>query len=252
MVTQERIGAEGRGVAHAVERSSSAFTLIELLVVIAIIAILAALLLPALSRAKNSARKAACTSNLRQWSLAWRMYVDENQGRFPDRRDLKSALPGGYKPWTTWPPSDPRSGWAAVVLASILNDLTVMECPAIQSGPLAAVPQANQIGSTNAPATRPRVNYWMWRFDRIDDPVTLDNFWGKTERTCVSDLRAAHHPVAGTPSGPTDVELVVDPYFPNTIGSLPEEIRGWAAHLGGRNRLMLDGHVQHFKDARTR
>jgi len=229
-----------------------AFTLIELLVVIAIIAIIAAMLLPALSHAKNSARKAACTSNLRQLSVAWRMSVDENKGRFPDRRDLKSALPGGYKPWTTWPPSDPRSGWAAVVLESTLNNLEVMECPAIQNGPLAGVPQANQVGRTNASETTPLVNYWMWRFDRQDDPIPLDNFWGKSESSCVSDLRLANNPVAGIPNGPTDVELVVDPYFPNTIGSLPDNIRGWAAHLGGRNRLMLDGHVQHFKDARTR
>ena len=65
--------------------TSGAFTLVELLVVIAIIAILASMILPALSRAKETAHKARCLSNLKQLALATKVYLGDNAGFYPPR-----------------------------------------------------------------------------------------------------------------------------------------------------------------------
>ncbi len=225
-----------------------AFTLIELLVVIAIIAILAAMLLPVLSQAKLSAKRSGCLSNLRQIGIAFSVYLNEQGDRFPDRRDLKSSLPGGYKPWNNWPTSDPRAGWAAIVLADSGTSRDLWSCPAAIVSPVGNAEQSLQLVSTNADAAITR--YWAWRFDRPDDPVPLDDFWGKRTAQCLPDLLLASNPTVGFPNGPSDVELVVDPYFPATVAAVPPELKGRSIHHGGRNRLMLDFSAAFLKDSR--
>jgi prepilin-type processing-associated H-X9-DG protein len=226
--------------------------LIELLVVIAIIAILAAMLLSTLSQAKRRGQRTSCLSNLKQIGIAFAVYLDDHEDRFPDRRDLKASLPGGFHPWTSWPPSDPRGGWAALVLYEAGVTYPVWNCPAaINSAAGNAIQSLQSISSlSNAPVTR----YWLWRFDRtndLTDATMLEDFWTKTRFQAVVDLQSANDPILGVISGPSDVELVVDSYFPNTIPTVAPELQGRAIHPGGRNRLFLDSHVQYLKDRRT-
>ena len=101
----------------------SAFTLIELLVVIAIIGVLAALMLPALGRAKANAQRVACLNQLRQISVAMRLWADDNEGRYPWKVDQRH---GGAKPNGT---DNAKVNLQFAVVSNQLTTTKVLLCP---------------------------------------------------------------------------------------------------------------------------
>jgi len=200
-----------------------AFTLIELLVVIAIIAILAAMLLPALSSAKQKAWTTSCNSNLHQVGLGMRMFADDNAEFYPES--------GGKIVWNQASLATGHFGWMQQIF-SYTQSTNIYHCPgnaqlpvANQSafnyfnGVRAALIVAGDFASVKNTAIRFSTAYVL-----SGDTIDNDQYFDADD--CDKD-DYSQNCVGGDANGTPSVE--------------------WQAHNKGQNILFNDGHVKWYK-----
>lgn len=211
------------------------FTLIELLVVIAIIAILAAMLLPALARAKEDAQKTKCFSNQHQIGLAFHMYADDAAGWYPVHDGW--AADGGQKPAKPYVTGN-ASDYGAVETNRPLNryapNVAIFHCPSDKGDPLN--PGVNSCWNAWG-------NSYLVEWDGNDFRVQAVT--GSAGKYAPKSMSIRESTISASP-----VNKIIEGdwcWHGNRNPSLPPAI--WHNYRGSRFEAMLfsDSHVQYYK-----
>ena len=203
------------------------FTLIELLVVIAIIAILAAMLLPALSRAKQRAWTASCNSNLHQIGLSMKMYSDDNAELYPES--------GGNIYWDATDPVTHKQSWMQQIVRYAINT-NVFNCPGNVQLPAPLQGPFNYFNGCNAAYIEAGNQFDSVKASAIRFPSAFV-LGGDT---------------AGVKDGPIlfdPLDADKDDYTQNCVGGAADDsmTEYWQIHSKGQNVMFADGHSQWYK-----